>query len=167
MSLAERATNSLGQAGGYLRTGYDYGQTTIERRNGRSIGWMIVGYSLLAILVYIAIANKPVVAAIGGASTLGSRIVTAWVKPVDPVAAITGSLALTGGAPSSGATTAGAAAASQGEGSAAPALHPAPSPKTIARTPISRLPRRSNSPGTAKLWSELRRRALHEGVLHA
>lgn len=79
--MSEAASLARSHTATIISTGRD----VLGRRDGGSIWWMIIGYSLLAILIYMLVADKPVVNALSGLTGLGARTVTAWVSPVDPV----------------------------------------------------------------------------------
>jgi hypothetical protein len=65
-------------------------QEPVERR-GRSVGWAIVGYTLLLILVYILLKPR-VTSALSTLVTAGSKALGTWVKPEDPIAKLEGTL---------------------------------------------------------------------------
>lgn len=69
-----------------------------------AIFWAILGYSLVAIVIYLVL-EKNISSALGGAGGLLGRAAKSWVEPTDPIAAITGS-------------TGGSAGASSAEGAA-------------------------------------------------
>lgn len=165
-TISERTAPARSSAREYAAAGAGAIAVPVQQRQGGNLLMMIVGYSLLAILVYILIADKPVVGATSGLANLGARTVKAWVEPVDPVAALTGSLGLNGTGSSFPGSTSGGTETGGSVSGRAPS-QPPPAPKSIARTPVSKLPGRSGSPATLNLFAQLRQQRIREGVLHA
>lgn len=157
---AERTAPARQTAATYITTTAGAGQQAIDRRSGSSLAWAIIGYSLLAILVYIAIADKPVVSAIGGATGLGTRVVGSWVKPIDPLAAFTNATGL-----KSTPSTSGTAASAPPVPTPAPTANKTPlSPTVISHTPVRLLERRYGVIPNSVLQAE---RRLQRKLSHA
>lgn len=106
----------LAAAGPALRLAGQHAATVADvydKRDSGSTGWAIVGYSLALILLYVLIADARVVGATGKAIGGAAGAADAWIKPVDPVAAIGGKLGYTPTAPASSATGTASAGGAQ------------------------------------------------------
>lgn len=163
--IAASTREAAGTGVSYGRAGAGSVVETVQGRERGSLGLMIVGWTLLLILVYVLVADKPVVNSLGGLSNVGGGVVKAWVEPVDPISTFTSSLGLSSSQAASTSPSPGGRTGVTSTPAGYVPGRPAPSPATIARSPIQAL-RRQYGTGTG-LDAQLRARRIREGVLHA